>query len=98
MLKLGKMTSKELAEWFGISYNTYSKKIASYKKQLENYARFKSCYGGVEVLEIFPDAPVEHNQSARQFVREKVPQYWPPNTWNSGGNVGGQIYNDYPSL
>ena len=29
-LKLGKMTSREIAEWFNIGYNRYSHNIAKY--------------------------------------------------------------------
>lgn len=52
-LKLGKMTSKEIAAWFGISYNSYSHKIKSYLKKLEDFAEFEPTYGGVIIKEIY---------------------------------------------
>lgn len=54
-LRLNKMTSKEMAMWFGISYNTYKNKIASYLEKLEDYCEFERIYGGVIIKEIYLD-------------------------------------------
>lgn len=54
-LKLGKMTSKEVAQWFGISYNTYTHKIPQYLEKLEDYCDFEKIYGGVNIKEIFTE-------------------------------------------
>ena len=52
-LKLGKMTSKELAKWFGRSYNTYKNKIDYYLDILSEYCDFEKIYGGVDIKEIY---------------------------------------------
>lgn len=52
-LKLGKMTSKEMAIWFNLSYNTYKNKIAYYLEKLEDYCEFERIYGGIIVKEIY---------------------------------------------
>lgn len=52
-LILGKMTGKQLAEWFQISYTTYKNKTTKYLKKLENYCSFEKVYGGVEIKEIY---------------------------------------------
>lgn len=52
ILRLGKMSSKEVAEWFGISKKTYSNTMSKYLNKLKDYADFKQYRGGVEILEI----------------------------------------------
>lgn len=52
-LKLGKMTSRELAKWFGVSYNSYHGKIPFYLRKLEDFAEFEPVYGGVIIKEIY---------------------------------------------
>lgn len=55
-LKLGKMTTRELAEWFGVSYNTIRKSVESkrrYLSILEDFADYDEVYGGVFIKEIF---------------------------------------------
>lgn len=39
-LKLGKMTLKELANWFGIGYSSIRNKREKYFQELEEYANF----------------------------------------------------------
>lgn len=51
-LKLGKMTSRELAQWFGVSYSSYTHNISKYLKQLEWYCEFEKIYGGVIISNI----------------------------------------------
>lgn len=51
-LRLGKMTSKEIAEWMGISYNSYKNYITKRLEYLKNFAVFEKVYGGVEIKEI----------------------------------------------
>ena len=54
-LKLGKMTSREIAEWFNIGYNRYSHNIAKYLDQLGYYCDFEKVYGGVIISQIYCD-------------------------------------------
>lgn len=55
-LKLGKMTGHELAKWFNISYNTYSKNAETrhnYLNKLHEYCDFDEIYGGVIIKTIY---------------------------------------------
>lgn len=51
-LKTGKMKSKELAQWFGVSYNTYTHKIPKYLEMLTWYCEFEKIYGGVVINKV----------------------------------------------
>lgn len=62
-LKLGKMTSQEIAEWMGVSYKgTYHKNPKKYLKRLEDYCNFEQIHGGVIVKEIYIS---EYNKNLR---------------------------------
>lgn len=49
-LKLGKMTSREIAEWFGRSYYSYRNNIDKYLDQLGYYCEFEKVYGGITTI------------------------------------------------
>lgn len=55
LLKLGKMSSRELADWFNISYGTYRKVKAQRLETLSDYCDFEEIYGGVIIKEIYID-------------------------------------------
>lgn len=59
-LKLGKMKSKELAEWFNISYNSYTHNIDGYLEKLKDYADFEKVYGGVIIQTIYIEEYNKH--------------------------------------
>lgn len=52
-LKKGKITSKKLAEWFGISYSTYRKHKKEKMQELESFCDYDEVYGGVLIKEIY---------------------------------------------
>lgn len=52
-LKLGKMTSREIAQWMGITYETYRKKTKQRLEQIQNFCEFEQVYGGIIVKEIY---------------------------------------------
>ena len=54
-LRLGKMTSRELAMWFNRSYNAYKHNIDKYLDQLGYYCEFEKVYGGVIISQIYCD-------------------------------------------
>lgn len=51
-LKIGKMSSKEIAAWMNISYNTYRNDKKKYLEKLGYFANFKEIYGGVEITNV----------------------------------------------
>lgn len=52
-LKLGKMTGQDVAQWLGITYNTYQKNIEKQLLKLEGYCEFKRIHGGIDIQEIY---------------------------------------------
>lgn len=58
-LKLGKMTSTELAQWFNISKKSFTNNSSRYLEKLNDFARFERVWGGVEILEIYLDEYVK---------------------------------------
>lgn len=52
-LKLGYMSRKELAAWFGIKDKTYENYRVTYLKKLEDFAKFTIVRGGVKIEEIY---------------------------------------------
>ena len=54
-LRIGVMKSQELADWFGISYNTFRKNTQARLQLLKFYCRFKKVWGGVQIFEIYKE-------------------------------------------
>lgn len=72
-LKLGKMSSKEIAAWFNIKPTTYSHNIALYLDKLDNYCDFEKIYGGVIIKEIYePVYDKNTNFSDEQICTEEI--------------------------
>jgi hypothetical protein len=51
-LRQGRMKTAEIAEWMGISYNTYRKNASARLKILSQYCDFTKYHGGVEITNI----------------------------------------------
>lgn len=76
-LHLGKMTSREIATWLGLSYNTYKNNIAKYLDLLPLYCNYEQVYGGIIVNEIYIDTydkagEVKDKQCYLQEIEECV--------------------------
>lgn len=54
-LHLGKMSTKEIAQWMGINYNTFRNNKEKHFKTLSKFCDFKSIYGGVIINQIYSD-------------------------------------------
>lgn len=67
-LKIGKMTSKELAEWFGIAYSTYRKTTAKHLETLKDYCDYEQIYGGVIISQIYIS---EYNKNMYKNIDEQ---------------------------
>ena len=52
-LKLGKVTSKELAEWFGIKPSSFANMKAKKLEELKNYADFEIKNRSIYIKEIY---------------------------------------------
>lgn len=94
-LKIGKMTSKELAEWFGIAYSTYRKKSKTLLEELKDYCRYDVCYGGVVVTDINIFEYVNPRTSNYKEVESHVPEEWDESGFDTKKNVSEKIYTKY---
>lgn len=52
-LKVGKMSSPDIAKWLHVSYNTYRKKSDTYLDVLRDYCDFEKVYGGVNITKVY---------------------------------------------
>lgn len=52
-LSKGKIKSKDLAQWFGMSYDSYRHKKVDKLEELRLYADFEEIYGGVIIKDIY---------------------------------------------
>ena len=53
LLKMGKMDTQEIADWFGIAKKTYTNSIPRYLEKLKDYADFERVRGGVIIKKIY---------------------------------------------
>ena len=91
-LKLGKMTLKELANWFGIGYSSIRNKREKYFKELEEYADFKAGErGGVEILNIYIPVYVKKDNNYQQ-IKQKIPAAWDKSGLDLKKNVAQKLY------
>ena len=91
-LKLGKMTLKELASWFGISYGSIRNKREKYFQELEEYADFKAGErGGVEILNIYIPVYVKKDNNYQQ-IKQKIPAAWDKSGLDLKKNVAQKLY------
>lgn len=70
-LKLGKMTTKQLAQWMNIGYGSFRNNKDRYLKRLSDFCQFEPIYGGVMITEIYDE---EYDKCAPQdkqiFLKE----------------------------
>lgn len=72
-LKLGKMTSKELAQWFNVTSKTYQNNNSKYLDKLSDFCQFEKVYGGVIVQEIYVSKYDKlWRKKADQFYLEEI--------------------------
>lgn len=91
-LKLGKITLKELASWFGISHGSIRNKREKYFKELEEYADFKAGErGGVEILNIYIPVYVKKDNNYQQ-IKQKIPAAWDKSGLDLKKNVAQKLY------
>ena len=91
-LKLGKITLKDLASWFGISYGSIRNKREKYFKELEEYADFKFTErGGVEVINIYIPVYVKKDNNYQQ-IKQKIPTTWDKSGLDLKKNVAQKLY------
>lgn len=71
-LRLGRMTSQEIADWMGIAYSTYRKNNAQRLEYLTNFADFTKYRGGVEIKEIYIPTFVKNISVEDQYYIDAI--------------------------
>lgn len=95
-LKLGKMTLKELAEWFGISATTIRKKDAKAKRLeiLKGFADYHLENSHIIIDKIY----IPEFSKAYPIIKEKLPEVWHDNGLDTASRVGSEIYWKTPEV
>ena len=71
-LFLGKMTSKELAEWMGISYATFRHNSEKRLEYLKHFADFEKVHGGVVIKEIYIEEFIKNISDDDAFFNNEI--------------------------
>ena len=92
-LHLGKMTNKELAEWFGVKPNTFTQFKKKKLNELKNYACFEEVYGGVNITAIIKDTYNKKDSQIREIYQQGFEEVRQP--IDTVSNINNQIYEKY---
>lgn len=72
-LKLGKMTTEELADWFGVTKKSYTNNREKYLEKLQLFANFEPIHGGVSITEIiYPEYDKLYKQKDDELVFKEI--------------------------
>lgn len=97
-LKLGKMTSKEVAAWFGISYTYFKNHKEKKLEELKEYAEFEVVYGGINILKIIDNSAYCKTRSRdKKLINEVFDENWNESGIDTCSNVSNKIYDKYGS-
>ena len=92
-LKLGKMTTKELAEWFGMSYGRFRNVKKQKLEELENFCFFEEVYGGIEVTGIINPVYSKELNKIRQIYQQGFEELKQP--IDTVSHINNQIFDKY---
>lgn len=92
-LHLGKMTNKELSEWFNISLNSFVRFKKKKLEALKYYCKFEEIYGGVNILSIFKEKYNKKDTQIREIYRKGFEELMNP--IDTVSNINEKIYDKY---
>lgn len=93
ILKEGKMTNNELAEWFNISAASFRNKKKEKLEELKEYADFREDKGKIIITEVWNAGPyIKKKSKAYQIVKESFDEEWNENGLDTCSNVSNKIY------
>ena len=92
-LHLGKMTNKELAEWFGLKPSSMTRLKKQKLEELKNYAMFEEVYGGVEITAIIKDTYNKKDNQIREIYSKGFEELKMP--IDTVSHINRQIYEKY---
>lgn len=91
-LKLGLMTNKEMAEWFGVSEINFSKHKTKFLKKLEEYAIFEPKRGGVCIKQIIVGIYVRKESKTYNSVKDNLDSVWSQDGLDTCKRVSDTLY------
>lgn len=92
-LHLGKMTNKELAEWFGIKTNSFTQHKKKKLEELKEFCFFEEVYGGVEITAIISPIYIKNSQKIREVYQQGFEELRKP--LDTVSHINNQIYEKY---
>ena len=94
-LREGKISNKELAEWFGISANSFSKNKEKKLEELKYFAEFHiDNKNHVIIDKVYNDVYNRQGKANYQKIKEKIDNVWNKDGLDSCKRVGEEIYKD----
>lgn len=97
-LKIGKISSKELADWFGISYGTYRNNKEQKLEELKLYCEFQEIYGGINISKIIDEKHLEYTKASKQnyeIIKSAFTEEWSKDGIDTCSNVAIKIYDKH---
>ena len=89
----GKISNKALAEWFGITANSFSKNKDKKLEELNNFAQYHIDEKNHIIIDaVYNDTYIKNGSDAYQKVRDKVDEVWDYSGLDSCSRVGNEIY------
>lgn len=95
-LRMGKVSTQELAEWFCTTKSNLSKNKTRFLKKLQGYCEFTPIYGGIEITKIMKYTYVKNPNY--QIVLDNIERFWDASGLDTCAHVGGQIYEEYSNI
>lgn len=93
-LHLGKMKTREIAEWFGISYGGFRNKKEEKLKELSFYCCYEVIYGGIIITDIYISTYLKPTP-AYDFIKEHFIEHWHKSMLDTCARVGSEMYYVY---
>lgn len=90
-LTIGKKTGKELAEWFGIEYNSFKNRKAKKLEELKLFADFYEEKGKVIITKVIEPVYQKGMANVKRKVIEKIDEVWSADGLDSCQRVGEKI-------
>ena len=98
-LKLGVMTTQEIAEWFGLKPKSYLNHRAEKLNQLKEYAEFTTEKGKINITKIIHPEYVKKSMNKNYtIVKDNFDNTWNPNGIDTSKRVADEMYSKKEEL
>ena len=98
-LKLGVMTTQEIAEWFGLKPKSYLNHRAEKLNQLKEYAEFTTEKGKINITKIIHSEYVKKSMNKNYtIVKDNFDNTWNPNGIDTSKRVADEMYSKKEEL